>query len=546
MALYLCKICGKLFERVGNGVYCKGPHYRGCEICGKLFEYHTPSDPRRCCSKKCIDILADRSKQSKQIPCKECGKLFTPRQASQVYCKGPHTSTCVVCGKEFTYTCRPTEKPKTCSRDCQTKLQSNTVQNNTGYSNPSLIPEVREKISAANRSDGKGGQKRLATNQTKYGVDNVAKLQSSIEKAKATFQANYGVDNPMKSSDIASKLSIILSDPEHVAKVKQTLLDRYGVTSTQEIPGVRDRTIATNMKRYGVPYYCMTAEFKRQNGHTISKTNIHISQLLTDANISHTMEFIVETRSFDFKLTDSNTVLEIDPTYTHNLIGNHWGSGIPASYHKDKSLLAQKHGYRCIHIFDWDDVAKIISLLKPKTTIYGRSCDVRHVTTSDAVEFTTKYHLQGSCKGQVLNYGLYYNDELVEIMTFGTPRYNRHYDLELLRLCSRSDLRVAGGASRLFSRFKQENTDKSVISYCDLAKFSGDVYNQLGMTLKTITEPNKIWSKNADYVTQNLLNQRGFDQLFNTDFGKGTSNEQLMIEHGWLPVADCGQAVYIL
>lgn len=45
-------------------------------------------------------------------------------------------------------------------------------------------------------------------------------------------------------------------------------------------------------------------------------------------------------------------------------------------------------------------------------------------------------------------------------------------------------------------------------------------------------------------ITNNLLLQRGYDQLFGTDFGKGTSNEQLMIENGWLPVYDCGQVVY--
>ena len=58
------------------------------------------------------------------------------------------------------------------------------------------------------------------------------------------------------------------------------------------------------------------------------------------------------------------------------------------------------------------------------------------------------------------------------------------------------------------------------------------------------TKPNNIWSKGRRKITDNLLRQRGYDQLFNTSFGKGTSNEELMIKDNWLPVYDCGQGVF--
>lgn len=29
--------------------------------------------------------------------CKECGREFTPKCGTQVYCTGPHTSICVIC-----------------------------------------------------------------------------------------------------------------------------------------------------------------------------------------------------------------------------------------------------------------------------------------------------------------------------------------------------------------------------------------------------------------------------------------------------------------
>ena len=46
---------------------------------------------------------------------------------------------------------------------------------------------------------------------------------------------------------------------------------------------------------------------------------------------------------------------------------------------------------------------------------------------------------------------------------------------------------------------------------------------------KNIT-PSKHWYhlNSKRHITDNLLRQRGYDQLFNTNYGKGTNNEELM------------------
>lgn len=129
-------------------------------------------------------------------------------------------------------------------------------------------------------------------------------------------------------------------------------------------------------------------------------------------------------------------------------------------------------------------------------------------------------------------------------MTFGKPRYDKKYSVELLRLCTKSGFNVVGGASKLFSYATSEYGLSNIISYCDLSKFSGDVYSKIGMTLVRITPPQEIWSKGDEKITANLLRSRGYDQIFKTNYGKGTSNDQLMLDNGWLPVYDCGQAVY--
>lgn len=130
-------------------------------------------------------------------------------------------------------------------------------------------------------------------------------------------------------------------------------------------------------------------------------------------------------------------------------------------------------------------------------------------------------------------------------MTFGKPRYNKNYQWELLRLCTDVNYRVVGGTERLFKNFKINYSPESIISYCDSSKFIGNIYIKLGFKLVNDGRPSKHWSKQTSHITDNLLRQQGFDRLFKTNYGKGTSNEELMLENGWLPIYDCGQAVYV-
>lgn len=128
-------------------------------------------------------------------------------------------------------------------------------------------------------------------------------------------------------------------------------------------------------------------------------------------------------------------------------------------------------------------------------------------------------------------------------MTFGKPRYNKNYQYELLRLSS-SDKQVTGGSGRLFKYFINNYNPKSIISYCDNSKFNGEVYKKLGFELKDYGKPTCHWFDGKNHITDNLLRQRGFDQLFGTNYGKGTSNRDLMIQAGYVEVYDCGQSVW--
>lgn len=420
------------------------------------------------------------------------------------------------------------------------------------------------------------------SNLEKYGVENISQLDSVKEKVKRTNLERYGVENPLQSPEIKEKsrqtnverygVEYAIQSEEIKEKVKRTNLERYGVEHASQSSEVKERRRITNMRKYGVPntvsaseiknkiketnmekygveYFCQHEKCLSANPHRVSVINKKFSKLLNSHKIENELEFILENYGYDLRV--EGTLIEIDPYFTHNsTIGPCFGGKErepkPFDYHLNKTLFAKERGYNCVHIFDWDDKDKVVNLLKKKEEVYARRCLVKEVGRKEVKEFLEKYHLQGSTKQYTHAYGLYYNEELVEVMTFGKPRYNKDYEYELLRLCTTSNLKVVGGANKLLKCFEANVKPKSIISYCDLSKFSGRVYEKLGFTLKEVTKPAKHWyhPKTKRHITDNLLRQRGFDQLHGTCFGKGSSNEWLMLEHGYVEIFDCGQLVF--
>lgn len=297
----------------------------------------------------------------------------------------------------------------------------------------------------------------------------------------------------------------------------------------------------TNLDRYGVDWACQRPEARLKGQNSLANTEFE--ELLIGNNLEYTREFPIGSYSYDFKV--GNYLIEIDPYATHN---STWGirNNPPKSsnYHKQKSDLAKENGYVCIHVFDWDNPQKVINILKRTGSVGARECQIKEVAKNEATEFINVYHLQNYAKDDI-RLGLYYENTLVSIMTFGKPRYNKKYDYELVRYCA--SMNVIGGSSKLLKYFIDTYNPRSIISYCDEAKFRGDMYTKLGFKQLRSGRPAKHWynPKTKQHITDNLLRQRGFDQLFKTNYGKGTSNEALMLEAGFVEIYDCGQATYI-
>ena len=392
-------------------------------------------------------------------------------------------------------------------------------------------------------------EKAQKTNLEKYGVANIVEREDVREKCKQGSIAKFGVENPFNSKEVQLKADKILrekygdkksfADPEVRRKAEITNEKRYGNKNAFRNEDIQHKQFNTIKERYGVEYACQTENCANASPKAKSKPNTSFIELL------HPEKTEIPIGKYRYDMLKDNTLIEIDPTFTHNTFKNPYGTPKDKNYHLDKTKIAIDNGYKCIHIFDWDDKDKIKYLFLDKEQLYARALSISKVSLEDTTSFLNEYHLQNTCKGQIIRLGLYYKQELIEIMTFGKPRYNKNYEWELLRLCTHKDYKVVGGAEKLFKHFLDTISPNSIISYCDFSKFTGDVYLRLGFKQQGIAKPSKHWCKGTKHITDNLLRQRGYDQLFKANFGKGTSNEELMLEHGWLPIYDCGQLTFI-
>jgi hypothetical protein len=480
---------------------------------------------------------------------------------------------CKICGKPVEFISMNRGYKATCSRECDLAMKSRSHkkiwasynnkekearlkqaaqvrEKNTGYKTAFDDPEIRKKCDQTMLE--KYGSIRYISEEGK------AHCRECLKERRGDINNKISKTWSNKSTDEKNNIN---------AKRDATCIERFGVDnysktiefhdymsnkakSLWRTPGWRDRIKNTCLERYGVIYSCLAKHVQDSNGKQISQSNKDFVELLNLAQVKNIeVEFSLKQYSYDIKVGD--LLIEIDPSYTHNsTIGPYFhGKHLSAKdkdYHKKKSVFAAENGYRCIHVWDWDPIEKIIYMLCDKEKIYARECEVQVVTKDVIDEFLNLYHLQNTCRGQEICLGLYYKNTLVEVMTFGKPRYNSKYQYELLRLCSRPDYIIIGGANKLFTYFIQKYNPSSILSYCDDSKFSGNVYTQLGMTLKSKTRPRAHWYniKTEEHITDNLLRQRGADQLLGTNCGKGTDNKEIMIQHGFVEVYDCGQSVY--
>jgi phage FluMu protein Com len=216
--------------------------------------------------------------------------------------------------------------------------------------------------------------------------------------------------------------------------------------------------------------------------------------------------------------------------------GDFWHSDIKKNekYHQQKCLDGKSKNVNVIMIYQhlWNTKKDIIinrlkHILQKSEKIYARKTTVKEVSFLDAKDFCEKYHIQGMSSSTSHSFGLYYNNILVSVMTFGKSRFTSH-EVELIRLCSSCS--VVGGASKLLKAFIRKYSPTSIISYADLDWSNGNVYEKLGFIFEKITSPSYVWVKG------NIIKSRYQTQMKNEN--------EIMKKDGFLKIYKSGSIRY--
>lgn len=497
--------------------------------------------------------------QTKTVYCKFCNKEFLlyrqangkfPRREVCDACSAPAASkilTCQKCGKQFTIFRTDLHKQFSNLKYCDNC--SKPAETKTVYCKKCGKPIV---VHRSTTSVQKQFLRQSYCDDCVKPIDKVTLVCKKCGKSYDIFRNKSGYfsysrkycDDCLKPETITKTCSVC--EKQFITLKSQSWRKTCSKACTNKL--ISKSIKVTCQIKYGVDYPCLLPQVVNSNPNIISKINLKFASLLKEYNIPYKHEFrLGADYSYDFKILNTNILIELNPTISHTTYNTGIFPPKTKSYHLQKTQTAFDSNYRCINIWDWDDWNKILGLVKPKQKLYARRLQLKVVEKQEVNQFLDIYHLQNSCYGNSINLGLYSNDELIQVMTFGKPRYNKNYQWELLRLCTHSDYYVVGGAEKLFKYFIKTQDPESIISYCDVSKFTGDVYLRLGFKQTTKPQPREHWNKNKsiEHITAALLLQKGYDNLFGTDYGKGTDNRQLMLEHNWLPIYDCGQVNFV-
>ena len=579
-----------------------------CPACGKVCSFYHGTTTyneyaRTCGDPKCSATISwsDENKEKRKKTNKEKYGVENPAQAKEIQDKIKQT----VKNKYGVDNVFQSEEIKEKSRQTNLEnlgveyaMQSKEVQEKSKQT-------VKDKYGVDNVSQSEDIKlKKIETTKAHYDVENPFQSEEIKEKIKQTNLQNLGAEYAMQSKEVQTKaietnqkvrgVNYPQQDQTVKAKSRETYILNHKINkaaitdevnkvlaelnlnvSLQEIYAngiyfikfiecmhkLRNKALTLKEIAFIFNYSNMTIKRKANDLHILDHFTIKHSELETQ------FEELLKTNNIPYTIhnhilkQDNGNFLEIDFIVKDTIgveindIDSHNTMAKSSDYHINKSIMAKSKNIHLIHIWEWelrdeklwDRLSKwFINLCDDnKTRIFARSCNIKLIPIEEERPFIESYHLQGYRKSEVC-YGLYYNDELIQIMSFCKSRYNQNYEWELLRLCTKYGYTVIGGSARLLKNFIKSNNPKSIISYCDLSKFTGDVYENLGFNLIKRNQPSATWynQENEELFLHSSLVKKGADKLLGTNFGKGTNNEVIAIQSGYKKIYNCGINIY--
>lgn len=250
-------------------------------------------------------------------------------------------------------------------------------------------------------------------------------------------------------------------------------------------------------------------------------------------------------KELDIVLPDLGVAIEYNGAYWHSeeLRGK--------DYHLDKTKKVEEFGYKLLHIMDSEWLTKkeivksrISNILGTSTRIFARGCVIKEIPFPST--FLFENHIQGVGSITSINYGLYYKEELVAVMTFSKPRFNSSYDYELVRYCSKINTTVVGGASKLLKYFMKQFPSASIISYSDKRWSQGGLYKTIGFKFSHTSAPSYKYYKGNKVLSRYQCQKHLLKDMFPDIYRDELTESEIVGLAGYNKVFDCGNDVWVV
>ena len=322
------------------------------------------------------------------------------------------------------------------------------------------------------------------------------------EKKKKTFLEKYGVDNPMKNTDIQEKakktnhkkrkikLNNLLKKGTYIFKDINTII--YTCPKCHKESEISLQFINLRINRYNLDICLHCIPYKTSSGQQLELSN-WIRSLNKKIEKNYKLK---NNKELDIYIPDKNLGIEFNGLYWHSEIFKN------RNYHLEKLKQANKENIQLLNIWEDDWICKkniVKSIIKSKlglsNKIHGRQTIIRNVNSKDTRNFLDQNHLQGFVPSSI-KLGLFYNNELVSLMTFGKRNINNKTQYELLRFANKLNYTVIGGVSKLFKYFLDNYNINNLISYVNRDITTSNLYEKLGFNLIGETSPGYWWFKN--------------------------------------------------
>jgi hypothetical protein len=254
-------------------------------------------------------------------------------------------------------------------------------------------------------------------------------------------------------------------------------------------------------------------------------------------------------KEIDIYIPDRKLAIEYNGVTWHS----EGRTGRDKSYHLSKTNGCEYKNIQLLQIYDveWNDAIKQKiwkSIIKAKlgliqNKIFARKCETRKISAAESRIFLDLNHISGFV-GAKEHFGLFYNNELVSVMSFGKSRFADEY--EIIRHASLIDHIVVGGLSKLLRCYSY---DKPLVTYAD-RRFSSLLKSSYTNICKKyeITPPSWKGYNINEYRLKHRLSftKNKMKNILKELYNENLSVFQNMVENKYDRIWDSGNIKYYL